>query len=171
MKRTLTIAIMLLFVGSNSFAIRLGKEGGGGKDEELEFAEIAYLFADTLTNQRAELQDFADLDLESFLFAKENIEIYAVDTLCKKIEDEGTGNIGLRCLDAEYLPETKQIRFSVESWKKKTCIRKMGLVVHELGRAAGMENGNYKYSSRVSSNSILRKTCTEYDNIKLNIEN
>jgi len=161
----LTFAVLAAFIcyNSNAFAA-LGKEGGGGKEIELEFAEIAYLFTDALTRQPKEFSDFADLDVNAFLYAQANTEVYAVDTLCTTIQDSATGNKGLRCLDAEYLPETNQIRFSIESWKGKTCIRKMGIVVHELGRAAGIENGNYKYSARVSRNPMLRTACLQYDN-------
>lgn len=170
MKLTFAVVAALIMADTNALAA-FGKEGGGGKEIELEFAEIAYLFTDTLARSPKEFLDFADLDVNAFLYAQANTEVYAVDTLCKTIKDSATGNTGLRCLDAEYLPETNQIRFSIESWRNKNCIRKLGIVVHELGRAAGVENGNYKYSARVSRNPILRDACLKYDSdIKLRIK-
>lgn len=156
--------IFLSIVLPTNFSHAIGNEaGGGGRDVELEFAEIAYSFTDILTKHRIELPDFMDFDLNAFLAAQANTEVYAVDTLCTNTQDEAPGSAGVRCLDAEYLPDRKQIRFSTETWKRKNCIRKMGIVVHELGRAAGLENGNYRYSARVSRNDLLRTFCARYD--------
>lgn len=160
---TALILVAACLASHFSYAANGNEGGGGGIDVELEFAEIAYLFTDTLTKSRQSLPDFADLDLNAFLSAQATTEVYAVETLCTNIQDENGSGSGLRCLDAAYFPDRKQIRFSTESWTKKDCLRKMGIVVHELGRAAGVENGNYKYSARVRRSDLLRRACIAYE--------
>lgn len=171
MRRLCLWALICLTLIASQQSSAGNEGGGGGKEVELEFAEIAYMFAEAIVRNREYLPEFADLDVKAFLRAHATTEVYAVETLCRSIQDPDGHAQGVRCLDAEYLPDRKQIRFSIEAWQKKNCMRKMGIVVHEFGRAAGIENGNYKYSARISRNTFLRRECAAYDLMTENKKN
>jgi hypothetical protein len=137
-----------------------GQERGGGKQIELEFAEVGQLVAKAIgqsfKNGKADFQGF---DLPAFLQAMDRTEIRAKPDLCSTKIDPNSGGTEERCLDAQYLPEQSKIEVSEKEWRKKTCMEQAALAVHEYGRASANENGNYRFSSRVRNSDEVQAAC------------
>lgn len=146
----------------NTYAAIGNDAGGGGKTEELEFTQVAQIFSSNLDRSLATEDLFKDFDSEAFQTAISKTEIKARENLCSTETDLTSGSTRTHCLDAQYLPEKNLIEVSLNTWKGKKCIEKMGLVVHEYGRAASIEDGNYKYSSRVAMSNVMINACANY---------
>jgi len=141
-----------------------GQERGGGKQAELEFVEIAQVAIRGINgSQKNGEVYFQEFDLAAFGRAMEQTEVQSHPNLCETKIDLSTGGANTRCLDARYLPDLRRIEVSEAVWPKKTCLEKVALAVHEYGRAAGLEDGNYKYSSRVRKSIAVHDQCDLYE--------
>ena len=139
-----------------------GQERGGGTEIERNFVENA---RQSLTNISTSIQSgekyFDGFNVNAFQTALETTEVKEVKEICEITQDPNTGKVYKRCLDAHYYPAKNLIEFSTDAWKSKTCMEKMGIVLHEFGRASGNENGNYKYSSQVLFSKAFQEHCKD----------
>lgn len=155
--------ILILGMSANAAVIE-GQERGGGKQVELEFAEMGRLASGALANSLKEGESlFEGFKLGHFNLALSATEIWAKPDLCETRIDLTTGGAIRRCLDARYLPEMNRIEVSEKDWRPKTCLEKAALAVHEFGRASGNEDGNYFYSSRVKSSQAFWDACDLFE--------
>lgn len=154
---------MITLFAMNSYAGLGNDAGGGGKSEELEFAQIAQVFLSNLERSRKTEDLFKDFDIAAFQQAITKTEVKSKEHLCTTSTDLTTGATNTHCLDAQYLRNQNLIEMSLRSWKSKTCTEKMGLAVHEYGRAAGTEDGNYKYSSLVRMSGVMSNACASHE--------
>lgn len=154
----------LLVLGVSQAAVIEGQERGGGKQVELEFAEMGRLASGALAGSlRGGEGLFEGLNLGHFNLALSATEIWAKPDLCETSIDLTTGGASRRCLDARYLPELNRIEVSEKDWAPKSCLEKAALAVHEFGRASGNEDGNYFYSSRVKSSQAFWDACDLFE--------
>lgn len=144
-------------LASNAIAM---KEGGGGNTRELEFVTIAQLFIRSVELTNSTDSDFSGFDMQAF---KQAMQTTQVKRICDPDDDSIAKKMIEHCPEGEYLPEKNLIQFDTIAWDHKSCIEKMGIVVHEYGRAAGLENGNYKFSSRIPQSRGLTGDCADYD--------
>ena len=152
--------LLVLLCGVNIFA---AQERGGGSRTELNFVEIArYALAGIQDSIRQSEGLFDGMDIAAFQKAIEATEIFAVQSLCYSEVDGKTGIVRKRCLDAQYIPSLNRIEVSEDAWWTKLCRQRMGIAVHEFGRASGNENGNYKFSSKVVASHAIFNQCDRH---------
>lgn len=155
--------LMILGISANAAVIE-GQERGGGKQVELEFAEMGRLASGSLANSLSSGERLFDgIKIGHFNLALSATEIWAKPDLCETKIDLTTGGASRRCLDARYLPEMNRIEVSEKEWRPKSCLEKAALAVHEFGRASGNEDGNYFYSSRVKSSQAFSDACDLFE--------
>lgn len=154
------ILLSLILVSSPVYA---GQERGGGITIERNFVEYAQAAAKGIAGSlQAGEKYFEGFNLAEFQRALDTTEVKALPNLCKTLQDSNTGKTWAQCLDAEYYSNDKRIEFSSEAWNAKGCMDKLALTIHELGRASGNENGNYKYSSQVIFSGDFRDICKDF---------
>lgn len=150
----------------NAFA---GEDGpgvsGGGLEVERNFVAVARVVSENIqTSLSSSEKVFEGFNLPAFEAAIERTHVQALEELCFDQLDLITGKwLATRCLDAEYFQKENRIDVSIKNWQTKNCIQKMGVVLHEYGRASANEDSNYKYSSRLSSSAVIRGACERWD--------
>lgn len=157
----LFIGLCLVMISS---AHAENKGGGGGEEVAANFVEytryaIESLNWDVKSGKEAK---FTPGQSQKIGQALEVTEVFAVpaSALCKTETSIVSGDEFTVCKDAWYDQEKKIILVNQETWIKKTCLQKKALVLHEYGRAAGLENANYAFSSNVFTSSQFKSSCT-----------